>query len=221
MTSIVYRNYMGESDLPHIMALVQHELSEPYVIYTYRYFLHQWPQLSYLAYPAGSSEPVGVIVCKQSFHHEDRTRNRGYIAMLSVHRNWRKRGIASTLVKRSIDNMRKAGAVEVVLETEFDNSAALSLYESLGFIREKRLFRFYLNGKDAFRLVLVVDPLFDDEEKTDDSDSDSTLSAVPDIPLVMRKHIPLTRPSALLPPPMRTFQIPPLPYDSDDEVSSR
>jgi hypothetical protein len=42
MTSIMYRNYMGESDLPHIMALVQHELSEPYVIYTYRYFLHQW-----------------------------------------------------------------------------------------------------------------------------------------------------------------------------------
>lgn len=42
MSGICYRQYMGESDLPHIMALVQHELSEPYVIYTYRYFLHQW-----------------------------------------------------------------------------------------------------------------------------------------------------------------------------------
>ena len=40
--SIVYRPYAGESDLPSIMALVQSELSEPYVIYTYRYFLHQW-----------------------------------------------------------------------------------------------------------------------------------------------------------------------------------
>jgi peptide alpha-N-acetyltransferase len=45
-----------------------------------------------------------------------------------------------------------------VLETEFDNLAALSLYESLGFIREKRLYRFYLNGKDAFRLVLPISP---------------------------------------------------------------
>ncbi|KAI0688495.1 acyl-CoA N-acyltransferase [Cytidiella melzeri] len=205
MASIVYRNYMGESDLPHIMALVQHELSEPYVIYTYRYFLHQWyVRYPSLAYPAGSSEPVGVIVCKQSFHHEDRTRNRGYIAMLSVHRNWRKRGIASTLVNRSVENMRKAGAV--VLETEFDNSAALSLYESLGFIREKRLFRFYLNGKDAFRLVLAVAPLAA-EEKGDESD--------------IQKHIPLTRPSVLLAPPIRTFQIPSLDYDSDDEVSTR
>lgn len=42
MSEIVYRQYVGESDLPHIMALVQSELSEPYVIYTFRYFLHQW-----------------------------------------------------------------------------------------------------------------------------------------------------------------------------------
>lgn len=42
MTSIIYRQYTGEAQLPHIMELVQHELSEPYVIYTYRYFLHQW-----------------------------------------------------------------------------------------------------------------------------------------------------------------------------------
>ena len=42
MDAVVYRQYSGESELPHIMALVQHELSEPYVIYTYRYFLQQW-----------------------------------------------------------------------------------------------------------------------------------------------------------------------------------
>lgn len=45
-----------------------------------------------------------------------------------------------------------------MLETEFDNLAAIALYEYLGFIREKRLHRFYLNGKDAFRLVLSVSP---------------------------------------------------------------
>ena len=109
---------------------------------------------------------------------------------------------------------------QVVLETEFDNAAALSLYESLGFIREKRLFRFYLNGKDAFRLILAVMPL-ESDEKSDDSDSDSILTVVPDIPLVQRKHVPLTRPSVLLNAPTHTFKIPPLPYDSDEDVSSR
>ena len=79
-----------------------------------------------------------------------------------------------------------------MLETEYDNLAALSLYESLGFIREKRLYRFYLNGKDAFRLVLSVPP--DDtarktrrrpnayraiqvSEYTDDEDSDASVSS--------------------------------------------
>ncbi|KAI0752181.1 acyl-CoA N-acyltransferase [Fomes fomentarius] len=191
MDSIIYRQYSGESELPHIMALVQHELSEPYVIYTYRYFLQQWPHLSFLAYPSQSSDPVGVIVCKQSLHRD--VTNRGYIAMLSVHKNWRKRGIASTLVRRTVEIMKKHGVEEVVLETEFDNSAALSLYESLGFIREKRLWRFYLNGKDAFRLV-------DDE---DDGE-------------VIKKGLPIRFLA-----PARTIAIPALPYDSDDEVSSR
>ncbi len=45
---IIYRQYSGESDLPHVMALVQNELSEPYVIYTFRYFLHQWSDNSAL-----------------------------------------------------------------------------------------------------------------------------------------------------------------------------
>ena len=43
---------------------------------------------------------------------------------------------------------------QVVLETEISNKAALQLYENLGFVRDKRLFRYYLNGVDALRLKL-------------------------------------------------------------------
>ncbi|KAJ3770505.1 acyl-CoA N-acyltransferase [Lentinula raphanica] len=154
--NITYRVYTGESDLPHVMALVESELSEPYVIYTFRYFLSQWPHLAFLAYSPQSPTPVGVIVCKQDLHRN--MYNRGYIAMLSVDKGYRKRGIASTLVRNSMEAMKEDGVEEIVLETEYDNLPALSLYESLGFIREKRLFRFYLNGKDAFRLVLTVPP---------------------------------------------------------------
>lgn len=41
---------------------------------------------------------------------------------------------------------------QITLETEVTNSAALRLYETLGFIRDKRLPKYYLNGNDAFRL---------------------------------------------------------------------
>lgn len=49
------------------------------------------------------------------------------------------------------------GCEEVVLETEADNVAALGFYRKLGFIKEKRLYRFYLNAKDAFRLSLPLE----------------------------------------------------------------
>lgn len=154
---ILYRQYTTEDDLPDIMELVQSELSEPYVIYTYRYFLNQWPHLAYIAYTDHSTKPVGVIVSKQEVHKSGV--NRGYIAMLSVDKRFRKRGIGSELVRRSVQSMLLNGAEEVTLETEFDNYAALSLYASLGFMRDKRLYRFYMTGKDAFRLVLPLAPL--------------------------------------------------------------
>ena len=41
---------------------------------------------------------------------------------------------------------------EQCLEMEVTNAPALRLYESLGFVRDKRLVRYYMNGNDAFRL---------------------------------------------------------------------
>ena len=52
--------------------------------------------------------------------------------MLAVDKNLRKRGIATTLVKKAIEEMDAQGADEVVLEAEDTNTAALHLYEKLG-----------------------------------------------------------------------------------------
>lgn len=54
----------------------------------------------------------------------------------------------------SFQAMINDNADEVVLETEITNKPALKLYENLGFVRDKRLFRYYLNGVDALRLKL-------------------------------------------------------------------
>lgn len=51
-------------------------------------------------------------------------------------------------------HMLSCCVVQVVLETEITNKSALKLYENLGFVRDKRLFRYYLNGVDALRLKL-------------------------------------------------------------------
>eukprot|EP00624_Nannochloropsis_granulata_P005163 evm.model.NODE_3640_length_4143_cov_23.699493.2 len=101
------------------MALVDRDLSEPYSIFTYRYFLCGWPDLCILAYiddnndSAGAAENqldsnktkfgggddwhgtlVGVIVGKAD--NEGSTDPKGlcgYIAMLAVETSYRRAGI--------------------------------------------------------------------------------------------------------------------------------
>jgi len=141
--------------LPLIQRLISGDLSEPYSIYCYRYFLHQWPSLCFLAF--SSTDPtvlIGAVVSKLEQHRGGPMR--GYIGMLAVASSHRGKGIATKLVALSIDAMIEAGADEIALETEVSNTASLKLYERLGFLRSKRLYRYYLNGSSAFRLVLYV-----------------------------------------------------------------
>lgn len=162
--------------MPDIIELVRTDLSEPYSVYTYRYFINNWKHLCFLAYDG--SQCVGAIVCKLDTH-ESRTdqpkgqtglgspynpapacnkiTHRGYIAMLVVKEEYRKLKIGTKLVRLAIDAMKKHNADEVVLETEVTNKPAQRLYENLGFLRDRRFFRYYLNGLDALRLRLWFD----------------------------------------------------------------
>lgn len=133
--------------------LISKDLSEPYSIYVYRYFLYQWGDLCFLAMNE-KDEMVGVVVSKLEPHRGGPLR--GYIAMLAVREEFRGQGIATKLVRMAIDAMTERDADEIVLETEITNTGAMKLYERLGFLRSKRLHRYYLNGNSAYRLVLYL-----------------------------------------------------------------
>ena len=46
--TIQFIDYKDERHLPDLTSLITKDLSEPYSVYTYRYFLHNWPNLSFL-----------------------------------------------------------------------------------------------------------------------------------------------------------------------------
>jgi peptide alpha-N-acetyltransferase len=176
---IQYEPSHEEHYLPLIRSLISKDLSEPYSIYVYRYFLYQWGDLCYMvrtlprlpfpytsspkafpltALPLQALSPtntlLGIIISKLEPHHSGTFR--GYIAMLATQEAYRGRGIATQLVRLAIEAMTARDADEIVLETEVTNTASLKLYERLGFIRSKRLHRYYLNGNAAFRLILYL-----------------------------------------------------------------
>ncbi|KAI9686718.1 MAG: N-alpha-acetyltransferase mak3 [Bathelium mastoideum] len=169
---IQYDNHREDELLPQIRQLISKDLSEPYSIYVYRYFLYQWGDLCFLTLDK-TDRLVGVVVCKLEPHRGGPLR--GYIAMLATQEAHRGKGIATKLVSMAIEAMQARDADEVLqnvnfniyrhkadrglqiaLETEVTNVASNKLYERLGFLRTKRLHRYYLNGNTAYRLVLYL-----------------------------------------------------------------
>jgi len=93
---IEFRCFKSEEDLLTVIALIEKELSEPYPIYTYRYFVHKWPDLTIMAFLDGKC--IGCIVSKleeQIKHYWRTKKNRGYIAMLAVHPDYRRLGLGN------------------------------------------------------------------------------------------------------------------------------
>ncbi|XP_067337590.1 N-alpha-acetyltransferase 30 isoform X2 [Channa argus] len=107
---IRYVRYESELQMPWIMRLITKDLSEPYSIYTYRYFIHNWPQLCFLAMV--EQECVGAIVCKLDMHKK--MFRRGYIAMLAVDSKHRRKSIGTNLVKKAIYAMVEGDCDEVL-----------------------------------------------------------------------------------------------------------
>jgi len=99
---IKFEYYKDETQLLRIKSLMDLDLSEPYSVFTYRYFINNWPNHCILA--KKDDLIIGAIISKVDLHGQ---RKRGYIAMLAVDRSHRKGGIGSQLVLRAIEEMKK------------------------------------------------------------------------------------------------------------------
>ncbi len=90
--------------------MLRKELAEPYSIYTYNYFLTNWPQLTLMAYY--KEELIGCIIG----NYDTTNPRKAYIAMLVVLKDYRRLKIGQKLfdsfylkVKNNVD--------KIVLET--------------------------------------------------------------------------------------------------------
>ena len=152
--NFIYKTYPGEEMIEPIMDIISRYLSEPYPIYTYRYFLNLWPDCTICCYDKKNNNKfIGVIV--GNCENKKNNKKQGYIAMLAVEIEYRKKGIGKKLVLNLLKILKDIYDVnEYSIETEVDNYAALYLYESLGFIRTKMFINYYLNGNNAYKLKL-------------------------------------------------------------------
>ena len=83
--------------------------------------------------------------------------NEGHITNVAVHPDYRRKGYGTLLIKSLIQYAMDNGIEALTLEVRVSNTAAISLYESLGFRVEGRRKRYYSdNNEDAYIMWLFL-----------------------------------------------------------------
>lgn len=91
------------------------------------------------------------------------------IMTIGVAKEYKKRGIASNLLKTMIENAKSIGAKRMLLEVKVNNNPALKLYEKFGFTKMGLRKRYYMpEGIDAYTMCAQIDDL-DDLENLEES----------------------------------------------------
>ena len=125
------------------------------------YFLDLFPDCTILCYDKNKKDEnneyfvAGAVVGNIN---KKPNKVQGYIAMLAVEEEYRKKGLGRKMVELLMDIFKKSYKVnEISIETEVDNYAALGLYESFGFVRTKMYINYYFNANNAYKLKLFLD----------------------------------------------------------------
>ena len=165
-SEFLFKTYPGNHQRQRIIELMTKYLSEPYPVYTYMYFLDLYPDCTILCYDKNKKDEKNeLFVCGAIVGNINKkeSKKQGYIAMLAVEEEYRKRGLGKKMVELLIDIYKNIYKVdEISIETEFDNYAALNLYESFGFVRTKMYLNYYFNANNAYKLKLFNDKFIDE-----------------------------------------------------------
>ena len=167
-TEFIFKTYPGNHQRQRIIELMTKYLSEPYPVYTYMYFLDLFPDCTILCYDKNKKDENNELyICGAVVGNINKKINKmqGYIAMLAVEVEYRKKGLGRKMVELLIDTFKKSYKInEITIETEVDNYAALGLYESFGFVRTKMYINYYFNANNAYKLKLFN---YNDDENTE------------------------------------------------------
>lgn len=135
------RNFKPE-DLFQVLRLANRTLNENYEGGLFLHLADLYPDGFIVA--EDGERIVGFILGVVERAYEAR------ILILTVEESLRNRGIGSQLVRQFMERFRRSGVRRIKLEVRVSNTAAIHLYERLGFERKKALPGYYADGEDAY-----------------------------------------------------------------------
>ncbi|MCR8455496.1 MAG: ribosomal protein S18-alanine N-acetyltransferase [Candidatus Korarchaeota archaeon] len=80
----------------------------------------------------------------------------GHVYSVAVHPEYRRMGLGTLLMQKTIEEFKRLGARAIRLECRVSNTGAIRLYEKLGFRIVSTMKKYYEDGEDAYVFVLTL-----------------------------------------------------------------
>jgi len=153
MPTVVIRAFQ-KADLPAILRMERECFGQD-----------AWPREMFLDYAAEAPElflvarvPRGVSGSSIAGYSIARmTRHEAEIASLAVRPLFRRRGVATALLRASLRKLRRSGAKAVWLMVRSNNQEAIGLYRRLGFLRTATVPNYYDDRSSGWRMGMGLD----------------------------------------------------------------
>ncbi len=158
--NVVFRNVVLD-DLIQVMNINRICLPENYTYSFFEELARGYPKAFWVAEVNGRI--VGYIMCRveRIFSKINFLKivKAGHIVSIAVLPQYRRRGIATELIKLALNSLlHEYGCEESYLEVRVSNHAAISLYRKLGFVTREIHKRYYADGEDAFLMSISLNP---------------------------------------------------------------
>ncbi|MEM3403178.1 MAG: ribosomal protein S18-alanine N-acetyltransferase [Nitrososphaeria archaeon] len=98
---------------------------------------------------------MGRIEYGFSFKTKPQIVKKGHIISIAVLEEHRRKGLATALLQRAIEEFKKHGCETSFLEVRVSNDPAISMYKKLGYHVAQRIRGYYNDGEDAY--VMEID----------------------------------------------------------------
>ena len=130
---------MNASHVPQVAALEKICFADPWSEMSIASELQSlW---SYWLVALEEDRVVGYVGSQSSIDEAD-------IMNVSVHPDFRRRGVAEALIIRLVSDLKERGIHALLLEVRVSNTPAITLYEKLGFSQVGRRKNYYHNPKE-------------------------------------------------------------------------
>lgn len=161
-SSIVIRRFELK-DLDQVMEINRQTLPENYPESFFRTIYAELPSAFLIAELNG--ELIGYTMARierglshYSIFHRSK---KGHTVSIAIKPEYRRKGFATALLKKSMNAMIDQGANELYLEVRVSNNAAVELYRSLGYEILKEIRHYYRDFESAYLMVQKVPKTLD------------------------------------------------------------